>query len=64
MLKHIYTIQKEDVGLGIYRTPFRSSLRTLLCTISMTFGGISPKDVGVKIYQAQDGQLVWGRLVT
>lgn len=63
MLTHVYTIQKEDVGMGVYRTPFGSKMRTLLCRIKDTFGGIGPKDVGVKIYQSSNGQLVWGRLI-
>lgn len=60
-MKHIYTIVSADAGDGVYRHKFGSKMRSLLVEIAYKFGGIGPKDAGVKIYRANDGQLVWGR---
>jgi hypothetical protein len=56
----VHTIEQKDVGQGVYRHPMGHPMRALLVSIDRTFGGIGPKDVGVKVYRARDGQLVWG----
>lgn len=58
-MTHIYTIQPEDAGMGVYRHPLNSPMRKLLVSISFKFGGISSGDAGRKIYRAPSGELVW-----
>ncbi len=62
-MKIVHIITSADVGDGVYRHSFRSKMRSLLVEIKDKFGGIGPKDVGVKVYRAGDGQLVWGRIL-
>ena len=55
----IHTIERADVGDGVYRHPMNSPQRALLVAISWKFGGIGPADVGRKVYRAKCGALVW-----
>lgn len=57
----VHVIEQADVRQGVYRHRMGSPMRSLLVRIHTQFGGIGPKDVGVKIFKASDGQLVWGR---
>lgn len=59
MLEVAHVITADDVGMGVYRHPMNSPQRKLLVSISSEFGGISPADVGRKVYQTSSGRLVW-----
>ena len=59
-MKLIHTIVKQDIGQGVYRHPMNSAMRKLLVSIHGKFGGIGPRDVGVKVF-ISNGELIWGR---
>ena len=61
-MKLIHTIVKEDVRQGVYRHPMGSAMRKLLVSIHDKFGGIGPKDVGVKVF-ISNGELIWGNSI-
>ena len=56
-MKLLWTIQEADVGMGVYRHPFRSDERSILVRIAGTFGGIMRVDVGKTVWVDTRGRL-------